>query len=114
HPEGAMSGPRKKRTGPPDDLTYIVGGVVEGENELTAGQPVPPLVELTPVAPSAASAVPISIRPKTAAVPQTAPGTSMPRTAFLFPGQGSQTVGMAAALCQSLPAAADLFQRAST
>src|SRR3954469_10859624 len=37
----------------------------------------------------------------------------MPRTAFLFPGQGAQTVGMAGALCQSLPAAADLFQRAS-
>src|SRR5262245_39246747 len=40
-------------------------------------------------------------------------GLSMPRTAFLFPGQGAQTVGMAGALCQSLPAAADLFQRAS-
>src|SRR5262245_4547173 len=37
----------------------------------------------------------------------------MPRTAFLFPGQGAQTVGMAAALCQALPAAAELFQRAS-
>lgn len=37
----------------------------------------------------------------------------MPRTAFLFPGQGAQTVGMAGALCQSLSAAADLFQRAS-
>jgi [acyl-carrier-protein] S-malonyltransferase len=37
----------------------------------------------------------------------------MPRTAFLFPGQGAQTVGMAAALCQSLPAASDLFARAS-
>lgn len=37
----------------------------------------------------------------------------MPRTAFLFPGQGAQTVGMAGALCQSLPAANDLFQRAS-
>lgn len=37
----------------------------------------------------------------------------MPRTAFLFPGQGAQTVGMAAALCQSLPAANDLFARAS-
>src|SRR5947208_11528849 len=37
----------------------------------------------------------------------------MPRTAFLFPGQGAQTVGMAGALCQSLPAAAELFQRAS-
>ena len=37
----------------------------------------------------------------------------MPRTAFLFPGQGAQTVGMAAALCQSLPAAHDLFQRAA-
>ena len=37
----------------------------------------------------------------------------MPRTAFLFPGQGAQTVGMAAALCRSLPAAADLFRRAS-
>ncbi len=37
----------------------------------------------------------------------------MPRTAFLFPGQGAQTVGMAAALCQALPAANDLFARAS-
>lgn len=37
----------------------------------------------------------------------------MPRTAFLFPGQGAQTVGMAAALCQTLPAAADLFARAA-
>ena len=37
----------------------------------------------------------------------------MPRTAFLFPGQGAQTVGMAGALCQTLPAAADLFARAA-
>ncbi|MBY0460536.1 MAG: acyltransferase domain-containing protein, partial [Gemmataceae bacterium] len=37
----------------------------------------------------------------------------MPRTAFLFPGQGAQTVGMAAALAASLPAAKDLFRRAS-
>lgn len=37
----------------------------------------------------------------------------MPRTAFLFPGQGAQTVGMAAALCESLPAAKALFDRAA-
>jgi len=37
----------------------------------------------------------------------------MPRTAFLFPGQGAQTVGMAGALCQSLPAARSLFDRAA-
>ena len=37
----------------------------------------------------------------------------MPRTAFLFPGQGAQTVGMAGALCAALPAAHDLFRRAS-
>lgn len=37
----------------------------------------------------------------------------MPRTAFLFPGQGAQTVGMAGALCQSLPAAKALFDRAA-
>jgi [acyl-carrier-protein] S-malonyltransferase len=37
----------------------------------------------------------------------------MPRTAFLFPGQGAQTVGMAGALCQGLPAAHALFQEAS-
>jgi [acyl-carrier-protein] S-malonyltransferase len=37
----------------------------------------------------------------------------MPRTAFLFPGQGAQAVGMAGALCESLPAADDLFRRAS-
>jgi [acyl-carrier-protein] S-malonyltransferase len=38
----------------------------------------------------------------------------MPRTAFLFPGQGAQVVGMAGALCQSLPAAKTLFDRAAT
>jgi [acyl-carrier-protein] S-malonyltransferase len=38
----------------------------------------------------------------------------MPRTAFLFPGQGAQVVGMAGALCQSLPAARALFDRAAT
>ncbi len=37
----------------------------------------------------------------------------MPRTALLFPGQGAQHVGMAAELCRTLPAAADLFDRAS-
>jgi [acyl-carrier-protein] S-malonyltransferase len=38
----------------------------------------------------------------------------MPRTAFLFPGQGAQVVGMAGALCQSLPAARALFDSASS
>jgi [acyl-carrier-protein] S-malonyltransferase len=38
----------------------------------------------------------------------------MPQTAFLFPGQGAQTVGMAGALCLSLPAAKALFDRAAT
>ena len=38
----------------------------------------------------------------------------MSRTAFLFPGQGAQTVGMAGALCQSLPAAKALFDRAAS
>lgn len=37
----------------------------------------------------------------------------MPRTAFLFPGQGAQSVGMAGALCQSLPAAKALFDEAA-
>lgn len=37
----------------------------------------------------------------------------MPRAAFLFPGQGAQSVGMAGPLCQSLPAAQALFQHAS-
>jgi [acyl-carrier-protein] S-malonyltransferase len=38
----------------------------------------------------------------------------MAKAAFLFPGQGAQTVGMAAGLCESLPAARALFDRAST
>src|SRR5262245_7559971 len=38
----------------------------------------------------------------------------MPRTAFLFPGQGAQVVGMAGALCQSVPAAKALFDRAAS
>lgn len=37
----------------------------------------------------------------------------MPRTAFLFPGQGAQAVGMAGPLCQARPAAHALFQEAS-
>ena len=37
----------------------------------------------------------------------------MPKPAFLFPGQGAQTVGMAAALCDALPAARQLFDEAS-
>lgn len=38
----------------------------------------------------------------------------MPRTAFLFPGQGAQVVGMAGALCHSVPAARALFDSASS
>jgi [acyl-carrier-protein] S-malonyltransferase len=38
--------------------------------------------------------------------------SSYPRTALLVPGQGAQSVGMAASLCQSLPAARSLFTRA--
>jgi [acyl-carrier-protein] S-malonyltransferase len=37
----------------------------------------------------------------------------MPRVAFLFPGQGAQTVGMARDLCASLPQARQLFEEAS-
>ena len=37
----------------------------------------------------------------------------MPRTAFLFPGQGAQAVGMAADLCRTFPAARALFDEAS-
>src|SRR4051795_11213982 len=36
----------------------------------------------------------------------------MAKVAFLFPGQGAQTVGMARDLCASLPAARALFGRA--
>jgi [acyl-carrier-protein] S-malonyltransferase len=37
----------------------------------------------------------------------------MSRSAFLFPGQGAQSVGMAKELCAQLPAAKALFDRAS-
>jgi [acyl-carrier-protein] S-malonyltransferase len=38
----------------------------------------------------------------------------MPRTAFLFPGQGAQVVGMAKSLCETLPAAKALFEEAAS
>jgi [acyl-carrier-protein] S-malonyltransferase len=34
------------------------------------------------------------------------------KTAFLFPGQGAQTVGMGQSLCAASPAAAEIFRRA--
>ena len=37
----------------------------------------------------------------------------MSKIAFLFPGQGAQSVGMGRELCQSLPAARELFDRAN-
>lgn len=35
------------------------------------------------------------------------------KSAFMFPGQGAQTVGMAGALCEEVPAAKELFDKAS-
>ncbi|MEX0642935.1 MAG: acyltransferase domain-containing protein, partial [Pirellulales bacterium] len=40
--------------------------------------------------------------------------TDSAKTAFLFPGQGAQAVGMGAALCAQVPAARALFERASS
>src|SRR5438132_7525029 len=37
----------------------------------------------------------------------------MPKTVFLFPGQGAQKVGMGKALYESLPAARELFEEAA-
>src|SRR3954466_12617112 len=39
--------------------------------------------------------------------------TDSAKVAFLFPGQGAQTVGMGAAVCAKVPAARALFDRAS-
>ena len=37
----------------------------------------------------------------------------MGKTAFLFPGQGAQKIGMGRSVCDRLPAARALFDRAS-
>src|SRR5437868_6200750 len=39
-------------------------------------------------------------------------GEPMSRAAFLFPGQGAQSVGMAKTLCETLPTARQLFDQA--
>jgi [acyl-carrier-protein] S-malonyltransferase len=127
-----MSRHRRRDVPPLDPVQYISGGVDEGENELFAGRPIPPLVELTPAGPrlgivassggiptgsasqpagNSATGTGPSISPRTATSPA-ATGPS-PRTAFLFPGQGAQHVGMAGELCRSLPAAKALFDEAS-
>lgn len=43
---------RKKPLPPPGPGRYIRAEVVEGENELRAGQPAPPVVDLTPAGPA--------------------------------------------------------------
>lgn len=103
---------RKRIVPPLGPATHIFGGSTEGENELTSGRPVPPPVDLTPAGPRFAVAAAPGV-PQDAPATKPSPTNTMPRTAFLFPGQGAQTVGMAAALCQALPAANDLFRRAS-
>jgi [acyl-carrier-protein] S-malonyltransferase len=40
--------------------------------------------------------------------------TDSAKSAFLFPGQGAQAVGMGAALCAEVPSARELFDRASS
>jgi [acyl-carrier-protein] S-malonyltransferase len=40
--------------------------------------------------------------------------TDSAKSAFLFPGQGAQAVGIGAALCAEVPAARELFDRASS
>jgi [acyl-carrier-protein] S-malonyltransferase len=40
-------------------------------------------------------------------------GETLPEIAFLFPGQGAQSIGMAAEVAKSVPAAGDLFATAS-
>jgi [acyl-carrier-protein] S-malonyltransferase len=37
----------------------------------------------------------------------------MNKSAFLFPGQGAQTVGMAKSVCEEIPSARELFERAA-
>lgn len=46
-----MKTPRKRIAPPQGPSTYTWGGVIEGENELTVGQPPLPHVELTPAGP---------------------------------------------------------------
>ncbi len=41
------------------------------------------------------------------------PSAETPNVAFLFPGQGAQSVGMGATVCAAVPAARELFDRAS-
>ncbi len=87
---------RKKIGPPPVSATYLFGGISEGENELTIGRVLPPMLEFN-----------FSTRrfehrdPAMEPEQPTAPHTPK-RTAFLFPGQGAQFVGMGKPLTAKL------------
>lgn len=111
---------RNPNVPPPLNATSSDFQALEGVNELTLGRPLPPVVELTPAAydfqaiegvNELSAPIPVRRPRSTPFDPQTR--TVRVSTAFLFPGQGAQTVGMAGELVAKSPAARKLFDDAA-
>lgn len=113
-------GRRRHRFPPPPDreVKSLPSESIELENELLVGKELPPPIEFIPPnrdEPWEVDELGEPIHPRWTPIIPAKPQTRTVRvsTAFLFPGQGAQTVGMAGELVAKSPVAKKLFDDAA-